>query len=126
MTALNCSTWGATHVESCTVFSAQPTIWPRSFTLVAKPLLPPRVGSAVILPNSHLNPTQVWPVCDAGRNAPQLQVSPYGSIFGVSEMPTTSPSLLMPGQTTALFGPPRVPRPNGQLTIHNTACASAS
>ena len=38
-------------------------------------------------------------------------------------MPTTSASLLTPGQTTALLGPPSVPRSNGQLTIHNTACA---
>src|SRR5581483_10819115 len=126
MTASNCRSCGATQVGSCTVFSAQPTACPRSFTEVAKPLLPPSVSSAVMWPNSHLNPTQVCPLCEAGRKAAQLHASPFGSMLAVSEMPTTSPVLFSPGQATALLGPPRVPRSMGKPISQRTACAVAS
>ena len=75
-TARNCRTCGGTQVGSCTVFSAQPTTCPRLLAPVAKPLLPPSVGSARITPSSQTNPRQVKPVAVAageeGRAAPIL------------------------------------------------------
>src|SRR6266540_1941036 len=61
-TARNCRTWGGTQVGSCTVFSAQPTTCPWLLAPVAKPLLPPKVGSALITPDRHTNPRHVGPV----------------------------------------------------------------
>src|SRR3954454_13345345 len=108
-TARNCRTCGATQVGSCTLFSAQPTTWPRLFEPVAKPLLPPRVGRARMTPFSQTKPRQVWWVTE-GKNAEQLQFSPKGSMALLSKKPEMRPRLFLTGQPTALFGPPRVPR----------------
>src|ERR1700681_2601062 len=113
MTARNCRTWGGTQVGSCRAFSAQPTTWPRLLAPVAKPLLPPSVGNALITPQVQTNPTQVGPVAVApGQKAEQLQFSPRGSGVAVCEIPAMMPMLFFTGQATLLLGPPSVPRSN--------------
>src|SRR5437762_1184100 len=117
---------GVFQVGSCTVVSAHPTTWSRLLTPVAKPWLPPSVGSACITPFSHTNPRQIWPVT-LGKNAVQLHSSPSGSRSAVSAMPTTVPWSLSPGQTTLLlhagqFGPPSVPRSRIDPSRHRAAC----
>src|SRR5713101_6730952 len=120
MTARNWRTWGELQVGSCTGVSAHPTTWPRLLTPVAKPWLPPSVGSGVITPSSDTKPRQIRPVTE-GKNAVQLHSSPSGSMSAVSAMPTTVPWSFNPGHTTLLFGPPSVPRSRIDPPRHRAA-----
>lgn len=120
-TASNCSCCGATQVASCRAVSAQPTATPALLTPVAKPLLPPRRGSAPSVPFCHRNGRQVCPL--VAMKAPQEKVSPSGSAVAVSEMPTTRPWLFLTGHSTALLVPPRVPRSMTVPGLHSAACS---
>ena len=89
---------------------------------MAKPCVPPSVGSGVITPSFQRKPTQRKPVrVAAGKKKPQLQVSIFGSASAVCEMPVSTPRVFFTGQSTALFGPPSVPRSVSVPLSHSVA-----
>src|SRR5580698_7700229 len=115
-----CSTAGGIQLGSCVVFSAHPTTCPKSFTPAARQLLPPRLfGRAAILPFSHTTPSQVNPLPN-----PQ-KFSPNGSGVVVSDTPSISPKMFLLGKSTALFGPPSVPRSTVAPYSQRVACCAA-
>src|SRR5215475_12033165 len=124
MTALNWRTCGATHpFVSRTEVSAHPTTCPTLLATAAKPLLPPSVGSFLILPSSHTNPRQIKPILSGpGKKIRELHSSPNGSRSAVWAIPTIIPLLFFTGHITALFGPPSVPRGNSSPSRHKVAC----
>src|SRR5579863_2653502 len=78
-TGLNCSTCGLMQLASCTLVSAQPTVCARLLVPVAKPLVPPSVGSGRMPVNgSHTKPRQTLKL-GLLRKKPQLQPSLLGS-----------------------------------------------
>ena len=90
---------------------------------VAKPCVPPSVGSRVIAPSSHLNPRHRLPVRVAGgKKNPQLHVSFSGSGSSVWAIPETIPRMFFTGHSTALLGPPSVPRSVSAPLRHRVAC----
>ena len=122
-TARNWKTCGDSQVVSCTVFSAQPVVWPRLFVPVAKPCVPPSVGSGVMTPFCHRKPKQRLPRPVAlGKKNPQLHFSLYGSGSFDCAIPLTIPRTFFTGQSTALFGPPSVSRSVSTPFRHRVAC----
>src|SRR5690606_25398489 len=122
--ARNPSTCGRLQVGSASAVSAQPTTCPLLLAPATKPCVPPCVGSAAILPSCHTKPRQTCPVA-AGKKNEQLHNSPLGSFSAVSATPTTIPRLLFTGHSTALFGPPSVPRSVGLPSRHTVACMTS-
>jgi hypothetical protein len=84
-------------------------------------LSPPSAGIGASAPPVHAKPRQtLWVVL--GKNAEQLQSSPFGWSSAVSAMPaTSSPRGLWPGHATLLFGPPSVPRSASRPSRHTAA-----
>ena len=98
-------------------------VWPRLFVPVAKPCVPPSVGSGVITPFCHRKPRQRLPRPVAlGKKKPQLHFSLYGSGSFVCAIPLTIPRMFFTGQSTALFAPPSVSRSVSAPFRHSVAC----
>src|SRR4029453_4516010 len=122
----NCKTCGCTHVGSWKVFSAQPTVWPRSLLPVGKLFVPPSVRSARILPvhGSQTNPRHTLKL-GLARKKPQLQPSLFGSSSSISEMPATIPRCFFTAPSPVLLRPgpePSVPRSVCCPNAHPLAC----
>jgi hypothetical protein len=93
------------------------------FAPVAKPLSPPSVGSARILPSSHTTPRHVAAArVGNAKKLRQLQVSLRGCGVVVCAMPAISPLVFFTGHATLLFGPPSVPRSKRKPYSHSIAC----
>jgi hypothetical protein len=89
---------------------------------VAKPLSPPSVGSARILPSSHTTPRHVAAArVGNAKKLRQLHVSPRGCGVVVCAMPAIRPLVFFTGHATLLFGPPSVPRSKRNPYSHSIA-----
>jgi hypothetical protein len=88
--------------------------------VVAKPFSPPQVGSARITPWSQTTPRQIFAVRE-GKKKRQLQVSSSGWAWSVSATPATRSIRFFEGQSTALLGPPSVPRSMGSFPFQSVA-----